>query len=163
MPIPFCCRFAACGVLLAVSACSFNPSERERPTMGAATNAADRQPSVASPLRNVRWTLREIGGQPAPATDQTPYLVLREGRARVEGRAGSNKFSGPYAATTPGGLRLGPLVTTRSACPNLAAEGAFLQALNQAQHYRISGNTLSLYAADTLGAPLARLAGVPEE
>ena len=95
MPIPYCYRFAACGVLLAVSACSFNPAERERPTVGAATNAADRQSSVASPLRNVRWTLREIGGQPAPATDQTPYLVLRGGRTRVEGRAGCNKFSGP--------------------------------------------------------------------
>ena len=163
MLIPSCFRSATLGLLLAVSACSFNPSERERPTVGTATDAADRKLPAASPLRNVRWTLREIAGQPAPATEQTPYLVLREGRARVEGRAGCNKFSGPYAATAPGGLRLGPLVTTRSACPDLAAEGAFLQALNQAQHYRISGNTLSLYAADTLSAPLARLVGVPEE
>ena len=61
---------------------------------------------------------------------------------------------------TGGRLRLGPLVTTRSACPDLAAEGAFLQALNQAQRYRISNNILTLYAADTLGTPLARLQAV---
>jgi heat shock protein HslJ len=59
-----------------------------------------------------------------------------------------------------GQLRLGPLATTRSACPELAVEGSFLQALNQAQYYRINGNVLSLYAADTLGAPLARFQAV---
>ena len=81
----------------------------------------------------------------------------------MKGGRGATSFRARIAAAKPGSLRLGPLATTRSACPDLAAEGAFLQVLNQAQHYRISGSTLSLYAADTLTAPLARLAGVPEE
>lgn len=88
---------------------------------------------------------------------------MHEEKARVEGRAACNRFSGPYAAAGDGALRLGPLATTRSACPDLAAEGPFLQALNQAQHYRISGSTLSLYGTDTLSAPLARLEAVPEK
>ena len=59
-----------------------------------------------------------------------------------------------------GQLRLGPLVTTRKACPDLAVEGSFLQALNQTRHYRLSGTTLDLYGPDTLAAPLARLVAV---
>jgi heat shock protein HslJ len=88
---------------------------------------------------------------------QRPFLVLRAGRTRAEGQAACNRFSGPYTLAQAGRLRLGPLVTTRSACPDLSTEGAFLQALNRAQHYRIRGNTLSLYSADTLGPALARL------
>ncbi|MCB2408791.1 META domain-containing protein [Hymenobacter lucidus] len=151
-------RPAAALVLLATGACSNDLNERAN----AETATATTTPTVA-PLRNVRWELRELAGQPAPATEQRPFLVLRDGRARAEGRAGCNRFSGPYTLTAMGRLRLGPLVTTRSACPDLAAEGAFLQALNQAQRYRISGTTLSLYAADTLGAPLARLQAVAGE
>jgi heat shock protein HslJ len=150
---------AVLALLVAATSCSYNPAER--PTTGpvASTNSV----AAASPLQDVRWELREIGGQPAPATEQTPYLLLHEEKARVEGRAACNRFSGPYVAAGGSALRLGPLATTRSACPDLAAEGAFLQALNQAQHFRISGSTLSLFSEDTLGVPLARLEAVPEK
>ncbi|WP_310395782.1 META domain-containing protein [Hymenobacter sp.] len=161
MSLPACLRLASAALATAIAGCSFNPAER--PNAGPGANAVERTAPGPSPLRNVRWELRELAGRPAPTLEQTPYLVLREGRTRVEGRAGCNKFSGPYIAPAGGALRLGPLATTRSACPDLAAEGAFLRALNQAQHYRISGTTLSLYAADTLGTPLARLAATPEE
>ncbi|WP_210114403.1 META domain-containing protein [Hymenobacter elongatus] len=152
-----CFRPAAALVLLATTACSFDLSERP--------NAADtgKATVVASALRNVRWELRELAGQPAAAAVQQPFLVLRDTRSRAEGRANCNRFSGPYTLLALGRLRLGPLVTTRSSCPELAAEGAFLQALNRAQRYRISGNMLSLYAADTLGPPLARLQAVAAE
>lgn len=150
-------RVVALALLAGATACSYNPAER--PAAGPVAGTA----AAASPLQDVRWELRELGGQPAPATEQTPYLVLRENRTRVEGRAACNKFSGPYAAAGGGTLRLGPLATTRSACPDLASEAPFLQALNQAQHYRISGRTLSLYGSDTLGAPLARLEAVAED
>lgn len=159
MPYPFIFRTGAALLLLVPAACSYDIAER--PTSGPVTEAVDNTAPTASPLRDVRWELRELAGQAAPATEQTPYLVLDEGRARVEGRAGCNRFSGPYTAPAVGQLRLGPLATTRSACPDLAAEGTFLQALNQVQHYRVSGTTLSLYSADTLAPPLARFLAVP--
>ncbi len=152
-------RPAAALALLMPTACSFDLAER--PTGGPVVAAVDNTPPTAPPLRDVRWELRELDGQPAPAIEETPYLLLHEGRSRVEGRAGCNKFSGPYTAPAVGQLRLGPLATTRSTCPDLTVEGNFLQALNRAQHYRISGNILSLYSTDTLGAPLARLQAVP--
>ncbi|MBF9237672.1 META domain-containing protein [Hymenobacter sp. BT683] len=158
MPFPYSLRSIAALLLLVPAACSYDIAER--PTGGPVVAAVDNTAPTASPLRDVRWELRELDGQAAPAMEQTPYLLLDEDRARVEGRAGCNRFSGPYTAPAVGQLRLGPLATTRSACPDLAAEGNFLQALNKVQHYRISGNALSLYSADTLGPPLARFQAV---
>ncbi|RYU81890.1 META domain-containing protein [Hymenobacter persicinus] len=155
MPLAFRLPAAAAALLLLAPACSYDLSER--PNAGSTANSADRPVPTSAPLRNVRWELRELDGQPAPATEQRPFLVLRDGRARAEGRAACNRFSGPYTLAAEGRLRLGPLVTTRSACPDLATEGAFMRALNQAQRYRIQGNTLSLYAADTREVPLATL------
>jgi len=161
--MPFLARFrpAAALLLLVASSCSYDLNER--PNAGSVAEGADQPMATAAPLRDVRWELRELAGQPAPSTEQRPFLVLRDGRPRAEGRAGCNKFSGPYTLSAGGQLRLGPLATTRSACPDLATEGAFLQALNRAQHYRIRGTTLSLYATDTLGAPLATLQAVAGE
>ncbi|WP_051718650.1 META domain-containing protein [Hymenobacter sp. IS2118] len=168
MPFPFVLRIGAALLLLVPAACSYDIAER--PTSGPVTEAVDNAAPTTSPLRDVRWELRELAGQAPPAMEQTPYLVLdegrarvegrAEGRARVEGRAGCNRFSGPYTAPAVGQLRLGPLATTRSACPDLATEGIFLQALNQVQHYRVSGTTLSLFSADTLAAPLARFQAI---
>ncbi|PJJ60953.1 META domain-containing protein [Hymenobacter chitinivorans] len=148
---------AALPLLLALGACSLDLNERPN-----ATNDATATTVPAATLQEVRWELVELNGQPATAAAQTPYLVLQGGRARAEGRAGCNKFSGPYTLAEDGRLRLGPLLTTRSTCPDIQTEISFLQALNQAQRYRISGSTLRLYAADTLGAPLARLKAVSE-
>ncbi|RSK49610.1 META domain-containing protein [Hymenobacter rigui] len=146
--------------LFAATACNYDLNER--PAASSTPGTVGRLASVAS-LRNVRWELRQLAGQPAPATEQTPFLILHDNRARVEGRAGCNKFSGPYTMAGPGQLRLGPLVTTRSACASLTAEGAFLKALNQAQSYQVRGSMLSLYGIDTLGTPLAQLEAVPDE
>jgi heat shock protein HslJ len=153
-----CFRSAAVlALLLATGACSFDLNERPD-----ATNDATATTVPAATLQEVRWELIELDGQPAPAAAETPYLVLQGGRARAEGRAGCNRFSGPYTLAEAGRLRLGPLLTTRSTCPDIQTEINFLQALNQAQQYRISGSTLRLYAADTLAAPLARFKAVSE-
>ena len=154
-PIRFC---PAAVLLLAVSACNYDLNER--PEAGSAAPMAGLATPTSAPLRDVRWELRELSGQPAPTTEQRPFLLLHGGRTRAEGEAACNHFGGPFTLTATGQLRLGPLVTTRRACPDLATEGRFLKALNQTQHYRISGTTLSLYGPDTLGAPLARLEAV---
>ncbi|MDO3417225.1 META domain-containing protein [Hymenobacter sp. BT770] len=148
-------------VLLVPTACSYDLAER--PTGGPVDAAVDKTAPTAAPLRDIRWELSELSGKPAPFSEQTPFLVLHDGRARAEGRANCNKFSGPYTAPAQGQLRLGPLVTTRSACPDLTAEASFFQALNKARHYRIRGNTLSLYTADTLGVPLAQFQAAPRK
>lgn len=112
-----------------------------------------------APLRNTRWVPREIAGQPVAIPENTtePYLLLRpEGNA--EGNAGCNRFRGEATVEGTNNLRFGPLMTTRMACPALATETAFSHALEQTQHYRISGDTLRLY--DASNGLLTRLEAV---
>ena len=122
---------------LAATACQTKPSQ-EATTTPARPDA---------PLRNTRWVPREIAGQPVsiPENTREPYLLLREGSA--EGNAGCNQFRGEATAEGPNGLRFGALLSTRMACPALATETAFSNALRQTEHYRISGDTLRLYDA----------------
>lgn len=114
---------------------------------------------AAAPLRNTRWVLRTLAGQPvAPPTDgREPCLLLRADSA-AEGNGACNRFRGRYTAPGPGQLTFGPLLSTRMACPALPTETAFLKVLEQTRTYQISGDTLRLVGADQ--APLARLEAV---
>lgn len=128
---------------------------------GSQTGTAPNTPPA--PLRNTRWVLRQLGPTAVvtAADAREADLLLRADETRVQGNAGCNRFSGTYEQMTPEQVRFGPLLTTKMACPALATETSFLQALGQTSYFRISGDTLRLYAgppADT--APLARLEAV---
>jgi heat shock protein HslJ len=64
---------------------------------------------------------------------------------------------GGYALVDPGTLRIGPLASTRMACPPemMAQESALLDAFGHVTAYRIDGETLTLLNGD---AVLARFA-----
>lgn len=116
-----------------------------------------------APLRNTRWVLRQLGTAPisTPTDSREADLLLRPDESRAEGNAGCNRYSGTYEQTTPEQLHFGRLLSTKMACPNLDTETRFMQALGQTAYFRISGDTLRLYAgppADT--PPLARLEAV---
>ena len=77
---------------------------------------------------------------------------------RVSGNAGVNSYSGSYTATATGSLRIGPLVSTQMAGPPaaMAAETAYLDALERAGGYISDGTTLTISAAN--GDPLLEYA-----
>ena len=84
-----------------------------------------------------------------------PYIMLEPKERRVRGSGGCNTISGSYRADG-GALRLGPLVTTKMACPDaMDAERRFLDALERARGFRVRGETLELL--DDAGVPLAEL------
>ena len=123
----------------------------------AASTATQVQP--AAPLRETRWALRQVAGQPVtvPADTNEPYLLLRaDGSA--EGNGACNRFRGKFFTEQAGELKFSPLLSTRMACPALATETAFTGALQRSQTYRISGDTLRLYGPSA--ALLARLEAV---
>jgi heat shock protein HslJ len=98
-------------------------------------------------LRNTRWVLQTLGGQPAPVpTNGEVYLLLRNNELSAEGHAGCNRFRGPFELPADGQLRFGPLLSTKMACPDLATETRFLSALASTRSYQISGDTLRLLA-----------------
>ncbi len=96
-------------------------------------------------LRNTRWVLRQLQGQPVPPTNDEPYVLLRATEPSAEGNGSCNRFRGPFQLPAAGQLRFGPLLATRMACPALATETAFLAALESTRTYRISGDTLQLF------------------
>jgi len=115
-----------------------------------------------APLRDTRWVLRQVAGQPvaAPeaATTPAPYLFI-SAAGTAEGLGGCNHFRGGLElADTDGQLQFARLASTRIACPTMAVEQQFSQALNTTRYYRITGDTLRLYGdAERSGTPLAQL------
>ncbi len=115
-------------------------------------------------LRETRWVLRQVDGQPvaAPTTPgQEPYLFI-SAAGTAEGQGGCNRFRGGLKpATEDAELQFAPLMSTRMACPDLTTEQAFNQALTNTHAYRITGNLLLLYPnAERTGTPLAQLEAV---
>ena len=115
-----------------------------------------------SPLRDTRWELRQMAGQPvalpeAPAAP-APYLLI-SAAGTAEGLGGCNRFRGGLVpADTDGQLQFAGLVSTRMACPTMTTEQQFTQALNATRYYRINGDTLRLYGdAERSGTPLVQL------
>lgn len=117
-----------------------------------------------APLRETRWVLRQLAGQPVPAVEpngQEPFLRITDA-GTAEGQGSCNHFRGGLKpATNDGELQFGPLLSTRMACPGLETEQKFTHALDSTRAYRVAGNTLLLYAnAQRIGTPLAQLEAV---
>ena len=112
-------------------------------------------------LRETRWVLRQVSGQPVPeaaSPGQEPYMFI-SAAGTAEGQGGCNRFrAGLKPATDDGELQFAPLLSTRMACPAIKTENEFTRALAQSRTYRISGDTLRLF--DATNAPVARLEAV---
>jgi heat shock protein HslJ len=80
-------------------------------------------------------------------TSGTPGLTLLVDGHRVRGSAGCNRMMGSYQLRGTS-LKLGPLATTRMACPRMDAEQACLKPLSATARYQMVGSTLTLFGAD---------------
>ena len=117
-----------------------------------------------APLRETRWVLRQVAGQPiaaVPANGQEPFLRITAA-GTAEGQGSCNTFRGVLEPVSDDGeLKFAPLLSTRMACPAIATEQQFSRALSATRAYRIKGDTMLLYAsAERTGTPLARLEAV---
>lgn len=111
------------------------------------TSPASQPTTPLASLRNTRWVLRTLDGQPVPVlADGEAYLLLRNNELNAEGNGGCNRFRGTFELPADGQLRFGPLLSTKMACPALATETSFMSALSKTRTYQISGDTLRLFA-----------------
>lgn len=136
-----------------VSADTSPPSADEPPPPAPAPPAAA--------LEGTEWRLAEIGGQPSSTvldSARYPRFTLLAKGHRLQGSAGCNRMSGSYELNGRS-LKLGPLATTRMACPALETETAFLKALGATTRYEISGTRLTLFGGDTAVARLEAAGG----
>lgn len=120
-------------------------------------------PASNTPLRDTRWTLQTIEGEPVVAhrLRDRIRLSLRAASQHLTGFAGCNTLGGRYIQRGTS-LALKPLATTRTACEAEAMqqEARFLQTLASVNAYRVEGHQLSLMRGDvvvlTFLAPAAR-------
>jgi heat shock protein HslJ len=77
---------------------------------------------------------------------------------RVSGNSGCNRFTGAYEVAEDGSIKIGPLASTRMACPEpaMASETKFFAMLDEVRSFERSGKRLAL--RDTNGAVLVELA-----
>ena len=114
-------------------------------------------PSAAKPvaLPEGTWQATALDGRPA-----AEGLTLEFLGGRVSGFAGCNRFNGSFTSEG-GGLRIGPLVTTRKACPppEMETEKRLLKILDSVRRFELGEDRLQLL--DDKGAPLMELRKAP--
>ncbi|MGR3320896.1 MAG: META domain-containing protein [Pseudooceanicola sp.] len=91
------------------------------------------------PSDDVIWVLTEMNGQ--PVTFDATLKVSQDGT--LSGLAPCNRFNGNWFLSDSG-LTIGPLATTRRACPEMEAETAYLTALQAATEVSPAGEQLDL-------------------
>ncbi|MCB2018725.1 MAG: META domain-containing protein [Hydrogenophaga sp.] len=105
---------------------------------------AGTQPPAPKPLWGSEWRLQEIGGQ-ATASQSAATLSFPQ-TGRVAGNGSCNRFSGTVDIDRDR-LKMGPLMSTKMACPGGASEleSRYLGALQNAQRYELVEGSLLIY------------------
>lgn len=101
-----------------------------------------------------RWLAEDIGGAGVIDRAQSRLEVMANGR--IAGNSGCNVFTGA-GELSGGAAKIGPLATTRMACPPaiMDQEGRFLAALGKATRYEATPDG-RLILRDSSGAELVR-------
>lgn len=114
------------------------------------------QPVTANPMVERYWKLVELNGQPVPALEREPHLILQAEGGRVNGFGGCNGFSGAYAIDEAASrIRFENVAATMRACASgMDVEQAFHRVLRSTDNYSLGGDRMTLNRARM--APLAR-------
>jgi heat shock protein HslJ len=126
-----------CRALLAIAA------------IAAIAGAAPRAEAASTaPLRDL------AGSEWGFAGSKTAFVQFGSG-GKVSGFGGCNRFRGSYTFRD-GALKIGPLMSTRMACPDIAAEARVMRILETAA--KAEATHLKLILKDASGRMLAALA-----
>jgi uncharacterized lipoprotein NlpE involved in copper resistance len=97
------------------------------------------------------WKPVELGGKLVESG--RAYILLGADDSKVSGNLGCNDFVGEYELKTGNRLRFGKLVVTSKMCLSATVEDQLKEALNRADSYRATGDSLVLLRARM--APIA--------
>lgn len=111
-------------------------------------------------ITGVYWKLVELNGKPVASgsTQKEPYIRLVAEDNRLEGTGGCNGMGGSYELKAPNRIRFSGIIRTLMACENLEVENDLIRALETADSYHFSGDSLQLFRARM--APLAKFEAV---
>jgi heat shock protein HslJ len=114
-------------------------------------------------IEGIRWVLIELNGQPVKASQasEQPHFELQAAEAKVTGHASCNRFFGTYEIKRGNRISFGDnMGMTMMACPDMAIETAYMEAMRKADNYAIFEGQLSLNKARM--APLARFSAASQ-
>ena len=105
-------------------------------------------------LASTDWVLAEMDGQPVDASGRPPTLLVQYGK--VVGFGGCNRYTGPLKESSPGQISVGPLASTRMACPpaEMELEDKFTSRMNKVTSYTFRAGQLALTWRDKQGGGL---------
>ena len=98
-------------------------------------------------LTGVQWRPTYVGAEAVP--EDAGLWVQFEVDGSIKGHAGCNAFFGSLE-TTDDGVKVGPLGSTRMACPEpiMDRESVYLSALQKGALFEVSGERMSCLDAD---------------
>jgi putative lipoprotein len=133
-------------ILLCLAACAQSDSGGTLANTLAESAEDGLKPDV--PLVNTYWKLVELnGGTVQPGEGKELHMILK-GDDRVGGYSGCNQFMGSVTVSDDD-LSFGPIAGTRRMCEgSMEQENAFLQALENAYRYAITGEDLAIENAN---------------
>jgi heat shock protein HslJ len=108
------------------------------PLLSVAALAACVNPALSEDISGIDWHLVGLEGQEVPWE-----ALLRFDDDKVTGKAPCNRFFGTNTATLPD-VSISALGATKMACPDLAAEAAFFEALQAMQRAELDQGHLFL-------------------
>lgn len=91
------------------------------------------------------WNLHSIdGGEVSELFDanKLPTVEFKMNEGRLVGNGGCNRYNGQYSIVGDV-IKVGPLMSTRMACPSINGEAKLLQALEGEAKLEVEGRTLS--------------------
>lgn len=103
-------------------------------------------------LESKKWIADEIGGKPIRVKGTTPFIAFDSAKSSAGGNTGCNVFGGSYDVSGST-VRIFDTISTMRACiedDRMAVERLFLDALQNANRFEISGNKLFLYRGNKL-------------
>ncbi len=110
------------------------------------------QKKTRRPLVGTEWQLIQLGGETIQPQEGSFTVTLSADNGQITGVGACNRLSGPYKSDEKRSLKIGPLASTRMACPDLKREQAFIQALESATHYDMDGPMLLILSNGELRA-----------
>lgn len=110
------------------------------------------QKKTRRPLVGTEWQLIQLGGETIRPVEGRFTVTLSADKGELSGVGACNRIFGPFQSDNDRSLKIGPLASTRMACPDLKHEHAFIEALESATHYDMDGPMLLILSNGELRA-----------
>lgn len=103
-------------------------------------------------LSSMKWILTSIGETSVDLTNDAPFLNFDSEKQSAGGNSGCNVFGGNYEINGPN-IKFSDIISTMRACEfdnRMTIERGFLEALQNADRFRINKTMLFIYKGDKL-------------